>query len=408
MRRILFASDDLRFLEETKRSLRLQLKIWEISFIQGAKNALAKLEHEKFDVLVSDLRMRGMHGGGFLRTVKEKYPEVIRILLCDYREFESALHSIPVSHQVLPMPCGAQLLQETIEHNCNLNDLLHSETLRAQVGSIDHLPSLPAAYSDLTAILENPSASLVDAAKVVERDIAMVAKILQVANSAYFGLARRVKDIRDAVNYLGTDVLKTMVLSVEVFRSFGKGPEISGFSLSELQSHAFETASAARVLINNHDLAGDAFMAGMLHDIGKLVMAKNFPDRMIQAIEVSAREGIPFVEAEKRLYGITHAEIGAYLLGLWGLPFPVVEAVAYHHEPAKVAQREFGILGAVYVANYLSDESSRGESSEGPQGLEGSRLDLSYLDALGVAAKLPEWRQIVGKKNDSPAVMTES
>lgn len=395
MRRILFVDDEPAVLEELQRTLRPQHQQWEMAFVPNGEAALAMLAASPFDVIVSDLRMPGMDGASLLARVREQYPEVVRILLSRQSDLENAFRAVPVAHQFLAKPCDATMLRVAVERACHLKALLSDEALRRTVGELGELPSLPRIYQALTAALADPDASLQKIAKIVEQDLGISAKILQLVNSAVFGLSQSMTNVRSAVSYLGTNTLKSLVLSLEVFHTFEVEATIPGFSMEELQRHAQLTAQIATHLPVPRHLTDVVLVSAMLHDVGKLILAWKLPLRLKEALKTSQAEACPLYWVEKRHAGITHAEIGAYLLGLWGLPYAVVEAVALHHAPSRVPHQGFDAVASVYVANLLAHELEAGQVQERPE--SSFAAEAEHLESLGVTEDLPEWRSMAAE-----------
>jgi HD-like signal output (HDOD) protein len=267
--------------------------------------------------------------------------------------------------------------------------LLANDDIRSIVTGMSTLPAQPRMYQEITAALSKPDVGIGAVADILEHDVAMCANILHLVNSAFFAAPRRLPDIESAVTFLGTTMLKQLVLSVEAFRTW-ETIGVSGLDLEALTQHGFLTANLARRLLSNKRDAEDAFMAAMLHDIGKLVLATACPEQMAAVSAVSTTDGRPLEVVERERLGVSHGPVGAYLLGLWGIPHPIVEAVARHDSPMNVPQQSFGILGAVYVADHLINEQS--SPSTGPVSEVQEPLDTAYLERLGVAGRIPEWR----------------
>jgi HD-like signal output (HDOD) protein len=303
------------------------------------------------------------------------------------------LRVVPVAHQFLAKPCDVEMLRVAIERACHLKALLHDESIRRTVGALGELPTLPRTYHALTLALADSNTSVKKIAQIVEVDVGVSAKVLQLVNSAFFGVARSITNIQSAVNYLGVSTLKNLVLSVEVFRVFAPKVPLAGFSLEKLQHHARLTAYlAARLPVSNH-LIDIAMVAGMLHDVGKLILAWKLPGRFKELMAEVQQEHCPLYKVEEREFGFSHAEIGAYLLGLWGLPYAVVEAVALHHAPNRVPHRTFDAASAVYIANLLTHGL---ESSPPPD--EGEReCGDEYVASLGVQDDIPRWRSMAAE-----------
>jgi HD-like signal output (HDOD) protein len=389
--KILFVDDEPSILQSLQRSLRPMRNSWDMTFSSGGENALSMMEHDPFDVVVSDMRMPGMDGATLLRAVQDRFPGTIRIVLSGYFDLQTAMRAVPVAHQFLMKPCAADKLRSVVERSCRLREILDNESVRRVVTTIGGLPSVPKTYATLARCLENTDASMDEIANTVERDVGLSAKVLQLVNSAFFGLAREIPTVKMAVNYLGLDILKNLVLAIEMFRVFRLPRPVEGFSLEAMQDHAGLTAKiVSRLPIPAH-LQNAAVVSALLHDVGKLVLAARLPSYMERALAVASRDQCTFHDAEQKCVGATHAEIGGYLLGLWGLAPVVVEIVANHHAPTRVADPSHGFdaLAGVYIADILAYQHSARSS-----GLTHPDLDTAYLDALGVSDSLPAWHAI--------------
>lgn len=393
MKNILFVDDERKVLDGLRRTLRRMRREWNMVFAEGAEPALQELEQERFDVVVSDLRMPGMDGAALLEHVQKAHPDAVRIVLSGHAEKATAMRVVPIAHQFLSKPCDADALRSVVERACALQQMLRDERLRSLVGGMDSLPALPSLYACLTRVLQAPDSSLQDVAEVVNRDAAMCAKMLQLVNSSFFGLPQRVSDIEKAVSLLGTNMVRNLALSVEVFRPFGAAQRVDGLSLEEEARHTALSGSLARRIAADElgrGVAEDAFMAGVLHDVGKLVLAAQMPREYGEILEEAGRTGGTVRSVELEHLGVSHAELGAYLLGVWGLPAPIVEAAAFHHQPAVTAASGLDVVLAVHVADVLAhellDAGLRG-------GASGEALDEAHLQELGLSERLPAWRR---------------
>jgi len=389
MKRILFVDDEPAILSALKRSLRPYSGEWEMVFALGGMAALQELEKASFDVLVTDMRMPQMDGAQLLRAVHRHYPSTTRIVLSGYSEMESTLRAVPVAHQFLSKPCEPKLLAETIERTCALQVLMLKRNLLEAVGEVKALPSCPKQYLDLRQAMLQPDCSIQTIADIIQRDIAMSAKVLQLVNSSFFGMPRRIPSIPAVVSYLGSQTISSLVLGAETFRSFGSVQLPGGFTFEMLHRHAFLTACIAQRVMPNGVSAEDAYIAGMLNDIGLLVLSTKDLDKLSDTFD-EARFGHETLYAvEQRRFGVSHAEVGAYLLGLWGLSYPVIEAVAHHHDPRRINHEKFGVLDAVHLATALAYES---EPKAGLEPLH-VEIDQELLRRLEISDdKLAEWR----------------
>ena len=391
-KKILFVDDEQRVLDGLQRMLHARRGEWEMTFVDGGQAALDALDQAPFDVIVSDMRMPGIDGATLLGRVQAEHPSTVRIVLSGHAELEAALRAVPVAHQFLCKPCQAETLREVVTRACGLQALLDDATLQETLGGIDTIPALPRVYNELVAALADPEVALADVAAIVEQDLGITAKILQLVNSSFFGIKRRIADIRQATACLGTTMIRNLALSVEVFRAFEGTALPRGFSLEEEQAHANLTARIARNLVAGDKAQSEsAFLAAVLHDLGRLILATKLPEVYQRAVAASHGER-PSCETEEAQNGVSHAEIGAYLLGIWGMPYTVVEAVANHHHPARVRHESFDVLSAVHVADALAHEVSGATAPE---------LDLDYLDSLGVVDQLPGWREMAAGEADA-------
>jgi HD-like signal output (HDOD) protein len=391
MKRILFVDDEKNILDGVRRMLHTARNRWEMEFVSSGDAALLASKQRAFDVVVTDLRMPGMDGAELLGHIRDRFPGTARIVLSGYSEPALAARAAPVAYRVLGKPCNAQELTDTIERVCALQDLLCTPALRQIIGTITELPSWESAYAALSAALRNPATPIADVVEIIQRDVAMSAKVLQLVNSGFFGLPQRAITVEHAVNYLGLDKIRTLALYSETFRVFVPDARIPDSFGRTTQQHAQRTAIIAGALPRPREIREAAFVAGLLHDVGELVLASTMPDEFC-AVMAKMNEGSTRAEAEEELLGISHAEIGAYLLGLWGINDMVVEAVAHHHHPTRIAHTDMDCTSAVYLANLLVHELEVHPND--PQGVEIRTADRRNLEILGVLQRFSSFRAI--------------
>jgi HD-like signal output (HDOD) protein len=391
VKRILFVDDDRYLLEGLRDALRPHRRRWSMTFVGSGDEALELLAAEPQDVVISDLRMPGMDGATLLARVRETTPAAVRIVLSGQAELRMVARAAGVAHRLLAKPCEIDDLTRVIERSCALQEITARVEMNRRLAGASALPSVPRLYLQLTDLLESEDGTADDAAAIVERDIAMTAKVLQLSNSAYFGRRNPVTSVRDAVAYLGLEALRALALSAETFRQFPVSAPIPGFDLEEFERHSTRVAQLARQLCE-HKAAGDeSFAAGLLHDVGLLVIAAQDRDELEQAIAASLNEGRPLHEVERDRHGVTHAEVGAHLLALWGLPHGVTEAVAHHHErPAPDAS--FDTVLATYIAACLITELESSTRPEGPRPSDG--VDTEWLEGSRWEPQLERWREL--------------
>ncbi len=384
MKRILFCDDEVKITDGLRRMLRRQRKEWDMVFVNSGREALEAMAKQHFDVLVTDMRMPGMDGAELMLKVQAMYPGTVRIVLSGYSEVEAALRAVPVAHQFLTKPCDPEVLKSIVQRACALHALLEDSKLQGILGGIDSLPSLPKHYHMLTKALADPEVDVEELASIVEQDAGISLKILQLVNSSFFALSQTISDISQAISYLGTNMLRNLVLGVEVFRGFKECDPKVAEAISKEQQHALLVSRIAQKIMQRMDkdrtLSEHAFIAGMMHDIGRMIMAIHLPEQFNETNRLVEKEGGWVFPYEEKIMGVTHAEVGAYLLGLWGMPYPVVEAVANHHHPSRVSARRFDALAAVHLADSLA----YGIEGSDVEVIKATLLDGPFLAGFGI------------------------
>jgi HD-like signal output (HDOD) protein len=391
MKRILFVDDEKQILDGIRRLLSDQNDLWEMQFAQGGDEALKLCQASKFDVVVSDMRMPGMDGAMLLGQVRDLFPDAARLILSGYSDVDLTTRAIPVAHRILAKPCDGIELQTTIESFCALQDLFCSSDLRRVIGTIGELPSLSRTYIELARAAEDPNTSLTTVAKIMGKDIAMVAKVLQLVNSGFFGLAKTVTSLEAAVAYLGMETIKNLALATDTFKVFTPAPGIAPSFCEDMQRRAQRAALIVGILPLPARLHDVGIVSALLHDIGELALACKLPHEFRAALELARATGCSQVEAEAQIIGTSHAEIGAYLLGLWSIDSLVIEAVAHHHRPDRIPHTSFDVSTALYVADRLARELD--DHPDNAKGIPLRESDDALIEALGLSQQYSALRQ---------------
>ena len=391
-KRILFVDDEPMVLRGLQRTLRKMREVWDMAFASSAQEALAILDNNPMDVIISDMKMPEMDGTQLLAQVKQRHPHVVRLILSGHVEQETTIKSVRFAHQCLSKPCDVEVLKQTLAKLFALRDILSDESIKKIVSQIESLPSLPAIYTQIMAEMQSDDPSIKNVGAIISRDISMTAKILQVVNSVFFGLPQKISNPQQAVMLLGLETIKSLVLSVKIFSEFSQKKN-SWFNLDAIFNHSISVSTHAKAIVKSEKMDQEvinySLMAGLLHDLGKLILATNFKDTYRQLLTESQNSTHELWELEHETFGTSHAEIGAYLMGLWNLENPIIEAIAFHHCPAKSVTTQMGLLAAVHVANAL--DHAEGLPQDQQMDLQ---YDGEYLDRLGVANRIPEWRQL--------------
>jgi putative nucleotidyltransferase with HDIG domain len=386
MIRILFVDDEENVLHAMRRAMRSMMQEWQMQFVLSGAAALEALAVCPADVIVSDMRMPGMDGWQLLVEVQRLYPQTVRLVLSGHTDPGAIMRLVGTAHQYMAKPGDTAALKTAIVQTQLLKSLVSSEHLALMVGKVSTLPSCPQAFAEISQCLRRPNATVTDAAHIIGRDVAMTANVMKLVNSAFFGTRRAIGSIDRAVAYLGLDTLGALVLGHDLFRKAHSGCEGPD---EQLWSHSFKTAVAARAIAVTERLspsqAEEAFLTGMLHDVGKIVMAT-------QRNTVDFGAEVPSVRTH-------HAEVGAYLLGLWGFPSQIVAAVALHHTPRQRAAAGFDLTVLIHVADRLT----RWPESRQPT-LEELDVEPGLLEELGMSERIPAWwNSIAALQNEQAA-----
>ena len=356
---------------------------WRVELVQREHDAVARLQRKKFDVVVACEHLAAEGGLSLLQRLVEEHPNVTR-LLASTRPTGDTLRRHPVAQGAVPHPWDASLTPALLRAS-SLQALRKDRWMMSRMDQLGTLPVLPRTFAALVAAIADPDANIQDIARIVETDPGLAARILQLVNSAAIGLGARCGGIGQAVAILGIRMVSDLVLFLEVYDTFS--PELPGFSLATQQDRAMQVAAAARLVLGaRHPLADDAYTAGLMHDIGRMVLAARMPDQYLGVLaEDDGTERLDIIE--RRILGVTHSEVAAYLLSQWGLPNRVVDAVLHHEQPFFCTEQEFSVVDAVHVGWALVSAELTDSS--------GSAIDEALLEHLGVHNQLLGWSDLV-------------
>ncbi|MCX7427909.1 MAG: HDOD domain-containing protein [Planctomycetia bacterium] len=385
MKRILFVDDEPKVLEGLRRMLRSLRREWQMEFAEGGREALDCLAASPFDVVVTDMRMPGTDGAELLESIKRRYPATVRIILSGQCDRQAVLKCVGPAHQFLTKPCDSQTLKSTVARACALRDGMVDERHACLVSRVTSVPSHPSAHAELVAELGSPRPSMTRIAAIVSGDVGMAAKTLQLVSSSFFGTPQRVSDPAQAVHLLGLDTIKPLVLSADAFAPLDLDGEDVAW-LERLSRHSLAVAAAAsaiaRAETDDAILIGDAFIAGLLHEVGTLVLART-SGRRGRRPYFGASDGA----SDRAL----RAHAGAYLMAIWGLPERVVTAIGLRHSPGISTEESFTPLAALHVADAVLGENL-------PDSLgSAATIDVEYLERIGCLDRLDRWRSLCRK-----------
>jgi HD-like signal output (HDOD) protein len=385
MRRLLFVDDEAMVLSGLRRALHGMRQEWNMDFVESAAAALQALDQAQYDAIISDMRMPVMDGAELLEQVKQRHPDVVRVVLSGQSSREAIFRSIAPAHQFLSKPCDPQELVTRLGQAFSMRDLLSNQSLKTVVSGLRSIPSLPALYEELTAVLHREDPSLAQIERIISKDVGMAAKILQLANSAFIGSRGQVSSLIQAISLIGTETVRTLVLSVHVFSSCDNS-EVAAY-LPALWDHSIAVGSLAQRIATSQGCpkaaVEESFTAGLLHDVGKVIFLSEMAGKYRKILGTNPGA---ILASELEHLGCTHPQVGAYLMSIWGLPTHLVHAVAFHHSPSQTAETQFSSLTAIHVADAIASAT---DTSTLNQDIE---MDFNYLDRLKLRERETLWR----------------
>lgn len=359
---------------------------WDLYFALSAAEALEVLGEQRVDLVISDVRMPGMDGIELLMKVKQAYPQTVRILLSGYADNSSVIQAFNegAAQQVLPKPWNDEELKQVV-HNALRQAQRQREKffgLQKILNTLEALPPMPSTYLRVKDYLaKKEDFSFEGLAGIIEQDISLSAELMRWANSAIFGQRSKVETVKRALLILGSDIVEGLVLQNSVSRAMpAEGHALEGFDRAGLQLHCLATAFIAKQLVEaktggNQELADRAFIAGLLHDIGKLVVQSRLPDQFAAIIEKARVQKMAMSSVEQEFLGVSHEDIGSYLAEWWSMPSFIINVIRWHHAPEMCASNQ-ELLVAVNAADALANRFQIGKSgSFGEQEIAGDKSE---------------------------------
>lgn len=387
MNRILFVDDEPGVLDGLRNALRCERKRWDMVFTTSGAEALAAAEAAPFDLVLTDMRMPGIDGAELLSRIRATEPSTARLMLSGQADAAEILRALPLTHRFLAKPCEPRVIRDAIERGCSVNRFLPRGRVRRAIGGIDRLNASPEGYARLLSVLENPATSAAEIAEQVERDPAIAAKILQLVNSSFFGSGKPTSSVRAATLFLGAPTLRGLLESGGILPLPERGP--TGVRLDQIAAHSRRVADLMRRWFAGTDVEHEAHALGLLHDVGKIALAQSFPRDWPELFALANARRQPIHLAERELFGVSHAEAGACLLGLWGLSETIVDIVAFHHRPS-AAVGHHRLLAALHLADTMvADEREDGVTDS---------IDAMFLAAAVPSDTLDGWRSIASEQ----------
>ena len=353
---VLFVDDDLEYLSEVKDSSKKRELSFGCHFVQSSKEALVELASKKYDLIVSDLDMPEMNGEMLLQKVSYEYPSVLRFILSGKKDLVNVHRFFGVAQQVFSKDRPTEELFESIASAIELKQRITNPDILHCLQRFDSLPMIPQSFLKISELLRKEDFHQRELLDIIAKDLTLTTEVLRIANSAFFGSRKKIASVDSALNILGVSSLKNIVIFAELFKQ-PAGLSKKLFDVNKLWEHSVGVSNITVLLARNLGMSTEdrdaAFSAGLLHDLGKIILAKMRPLDYKKALELAENLSAPVYEAELALFGISHDEVGAHLLETWGFPLSIVEAVGYHHHELQACCSKLTPLSVVAVANSI-------------------------------------------------------
>ncbi|MEY2429184.1 MAG: hypothetical protein QOJ40_2069 [Verrucomicrobiota bacterium] len=368
---------------------------WEATSVSSEADAVLQLERRSFDALLVDFNLGSPDGSQLLNHALEKRPEIIRFLLAYEADVALVAAKVLGSHHLLPKPIEPASLKSRIENGMAPEDSNSNQSRNDLTTGVT--PTIPPIYSEVLAALDSPGITYAQVAEIIARDAALTAEVLRLTSSTYLGSPRKITGPLEAVVSLGLAAVKALVMALR-FLAEHTHLKPGYLSFEQVWDHSIRVAQIARDLVlfetNDRTLASEALTAGLLHDLGKVVLVSNFDDMYGRIHSLARKQPVSLADIEKEMFGANHGEIGACLVGMWNMPSSAVEAAALHHEPPLGEHQHLTPLAAVHIANVLEHQLRPGHDGM----MVAPILNTPFLNELGLLQRLPVWRAAIANR----------
>jgi HD-like signal output (HDOD) protein len=375
---------------------------WKSTSVSNEADALAHLERHAFDVLLVDFNLGSPDTTSeLLNQALEKRPETIRFLLAYEADLALVAAYVSGPHEIIPKPVEIASLKSRIECGVFPQDSNRNQSGGDPATVASDSPAVPAIYAEVLKALDFPGVTKSQVGEIIARDEALTSEVLRLIKSACPGLPRSITDPVEAVEAMGLETVKALVMALRFLAEHSQ-LKPGYLSLDKIWEHSTHVAQLARDLMlfetKDRALAGEALAAGLLHDLGKVVLASNFDDLYGRVHSLARNQPVALWDIEKEMFGANHGEIGGCLVGMWNMPSSVVQAVALHHEPPVGEDQQLTPLAAVHIANVLEHQIRQSDEFR-----VAPVMSMAFLNDLGLLQRLPVWRAVFANRRDTNA-----
>jgi HD-like signal output (HDOD) protein/CheY-like chemotaxis protein len=328
---------------------------YELFTANSGEEGLQILTEYPVDIVVSDMRMPGMDGHQFLKKVKMLYPSTTRLILSGYADEKEILNSLidGSSNLYLFKPWNGEDLITKIAQIFAARQIFKHQAVLDLANGLENLSLVTGIYNSVCRLIDQ-DADAGAVARVIETDPAVTAAVLRIVNSAFYNV--KTGSVAQAITYLGLPVVKSIVLSCSLLKSVTI--KVPPFNIARLTNHAIMTNLFMTKIYSGllQKQVPDALAtAGLLHNLGLAMCLHYFPDIYKRLVEERLKQpNKSITEFEKEIMGVTHSELGGYLLNWWGLPYPIVECALFYHDPVHSAVMDKVAVSVTHIANYYA------------------------------------------------------
>lgn len=362
-------------------------EVYNFHLVEDASKVFEAINKSEIEIVVSNLSLDDRNEIETLTKIKDEYPHIFIVVIASAENKLSVNDIYRFAHQILSEPCNYDGLISSFARRDRMVKYLHDGKLMGLINKVSDLPTIPETYLRLEDELKNDNMSLQRISSILSEDLSFTVKILHIVNSPFFGLKYKINNVLQAVSLLGVNIIKSLVLYHHTFSISPIGPKHRKY-FEELWVHSNKVGRYAEQILfdttnNEIEMMEEAYIAGLLHDIGKVVMlsVNGYPDNIFSMVEA---KNLRYTNAEYNIYGTSHSEIGAYFLTLWGLPERTANAVYSHNNPSMVDFNKFTVENAVFIANLLAHDKN---------------LDLSDMQKLNLGVHPQSWVDYLSEKN---------
>ena len=382
---IIDKNDEIRF--ELQSGLKKHVDSYDFLYTDKTDGVEESLNVNEIDIVLADISLEKKEDIQLLKSIKEDFPELFIVVFTGEESKLNVNDIYRFSHQILSKPINVDKVIESFERRKRMMKYLHDGKLMGVINNITDLPTLPETYLKIEEEMASKNVSVQRISSILSHDLSFTVKILHVVNSPFFGLKYKINNVMQAVSLLGVNIIKSLVLYHHTFSISPIGPKFKNY-FEQLWIHSNKVGRYAEQILYDTNQAElemieEAYIAGLLHDIGKVVMLNidGYPDKVFEYIKEHETR---FSNAEYKIFGTSHSEIGAYFLSLWGLPERTAESVFTHNNPSLLDFSRFTVESAVFIANILANEDS---------------IDLTTIQKLNLGVHPKTWVEYLEEHN---------